>query len=240
VTDYWATFSLDAEVRQGKNMADAAAQVGVQHYIWSTLLDINKLSNGVLPHIYHFDGKAQVDEHIKALGLPHSFFLPGMFMSNLSGGMMMRRDAQNNDNGFILANCVPASAVSPYLDTRADTGKWIRGIVNEGPRGQRVYGATARYSFQDVLDTFKRVFPEEGARAKFVELPKDVYQGILQSSGMPEVAAVEMVENMRLLDEFEYFGGAPLDESVKLAGGIGELTSLEQHFRNAPAFKDLK
>jgi len=40
VTDYWATLDADTETKQGVNMADAAKEVGVQHFIWSTLPEI--------------------------------------------------------------------------------------------------------------------------------------------------------------------------------------------------------
>jgi hypothetical protein len=240
VSDYWATLSMETEVRQGKNMADAAHEAGVKHYIWSTLPDVNKATGGKLPHVYHFDGKASVDEHIRSIGLPASFFLAGFYMTNLSGGMLFRRD-ERNDNGFVLALPIPESATSPYIDTRADTGKFVRGIVGQGPKGQRVLGASGYVTFIEVLATFKKLYPKEGAKAIYQELPKDVYQGILETHAkMPSYAAEEMVENFRLIDEFGYFGGESLDESIALAGGVGELTSLEQHFRNAPAFQGLE
>jgi len=241
VTDYWSSLSIDKEVQQGKNMADAAHEVGVKHYIWSTLLDVNKATNGVLPHIYHFDGKAQVDEYIRSLGLPVSFFLAGFYMTNISGGMIFRRDAENNSNGFVMALPIPETASTPYIDIRADTGKFVRGIVKEGPKGQRVLGAVKYSTFTEALAAFKKVYPEEGAKAKFVQLPRDVYQNILETQAhMPPYVAEEMVENFRLLDEFGYYGGESLDKSVALAGGIDALTSLEEHFRNAPEFQGLK
>lgn len=42
VTDYWATMDGDREIRQGKNSADAAKEVGVEHYIWSTTINVAK------------------------------------------------------------------------------------------------------------------------------------------------------------------------------------------------------
>lgn len=238
VTDYWASLNMETEVQQGINMADAAKEVGVKHFIWSTLCDINKISNGALPNVYHFDGKAKVDEHIQSIGLPASYFLAGGYMSNISGGMIFRRD--QSTGCYTMHMPVPESAPMPLIDTRADTGKWIRGMVNKGVPGQRVLGATAYYKFSEMLDTFKKVFPKEGAKAKFVQVPHDQYQEFLKGAGFPPHVALEMLENMRLLEEFGYYGGESLDESIAVAGGVDKLTSLEQHLRNAPEFKDLE
>ena len=42
VTNYWEKMDKDVEVQQGKNLVDAAAEAGVQHFIWSSVLNINK------------------------------------------------------------------------------------------------------------------------------------------------------------------------------------------------------
>lgn len=42
VTDYWQGAGLDknVEIQQGKNLANAAKEAGVQHFIYSSLLNI--------------------------------------------------------------------------------------------------------------------------------------------------------------------------------------------------------
>lgn len=42
VTNFWEKKSAAAEVQQGKNIADVAKECGVQHLIWSSLLNITK------------------------------------------------------------------------------------------------------------------------------------------------------------------------------------------------------
>jgi hypothetical protein len=195
------------------------------------------VTNGVLSNVYHFDGKATVDEYIKSIGLPYSLFLAGFYMSNFSGGMMFRRDPQ--DGAFTLKLPVPESTPAPLIDTCADTGKWIRGIVKSGRTGHRVLGATKYYTLADVLATFRKVYPHEGAKAKYVQVGHEEYSKQWEADGMPAFVGLEMMENLRLLDEFGYYGGESLDESVALAGGPDALTSLEEHFRKAPQFQGL-
>lgn len=42
VTNYWEKMDMQLEIDQGKRLADAAKETGVQHYIWSSLLNITK------------------------------------------------------------------------------------------------------------------------------------------------------------------------------------------------------
>jgi uncharacterized protein YbjT (DUF2867 family) len=42
VTNYWETMDDKLEVKQGHNLADAAKATGVKHYIFSSLMDVNK------------------------------------------------------------------------------------------------------------------------------------------------------------------------------------------------------
>lgn len=42
VTNYWEKMDMQLEIQQGKNLADAAKQNGVEHYIWSSLLNVKK------------------------------------------------------------------------------------------------------------------------------------------------------------------------------------------------------
>ncbi len=49
LTDYWAQPDKpEVEVQQGIVMADAAALLQIPYYIFSTVEDVNKLSNGKL------------------------------------------------------------------------------------------------------------------------------------------------------------------------------------------------
>jgi ABC-type amino acid transport substrate-binding protein len=58
--------AIDAEVQQGINLANAAAVTAtLEHYIWSTLPNSRRLTNGqqIVPH---FDGKNKIDAYIKS------------------------------------------------------------------------------------------------------------------------------------------------------------------------------
>jgi len=48
VTNYWESMDHGLEARQGKSLVDAAKEAGVQHFIWSSLLNVTKSTS--LPH----------------------------------------------------------------------------------------------------------------------------------------------------------------------------------------------
>ena len=177
---------------------------------WAWL--ISPESKGALAHVAHFDSKAHIEEYIRKSGLPASYFMPGFYMSNLPGGML-RQLPPNND--WTLALPIPASTPIPLLDTADDTGKFVKGILNnrEKTLGKRIYGATDYYTIEEIVKEFKEQFPEAGKTAKSAELPHDVFKGIIMKTGAPAESAEELLQNMRLMNEFGYYFGASLGES---------------------------
>jgi NmrA-like family len=80
---------MEREVRQGQNIADAAAAVGetLEHFIWSTLPSASTISGGKV-QVPHMDGKARVDEYILAclpeLARKTTFYWGGFYAENVA------------------------------------------------------------------------------------------------------------------------------------------------------------
>ena len=77
VTNFW-TQGYDAQVEQGKNIAEVAADEGVDQFVFS----------GVGSHdedtgVPHFDSAGEIDEHIRSLDLPFTILKPVFFFENL-------------------------------------------------------------------------------------------------------------------------------------------------------------
>lgn len=51
VTNYWEKVNMQLEIMQGKNMVDAAQEAGVDHFIFSSLLNITKRESRPEPGI---------------------------------------------------------------------------------------------------------------------------------------------------------------------------------------------
>lgn len=178
-------------------------------------LTVVAVSKGVLPNVYHFDSKANVEEYIRSLGIPASFFLPGFYMSNLPGTSL--RDM--GDGNWALALPMPDNSPIPLFDTEADTGKFVKAMfLNEQKvLGKQIYGATAYYTPREIVDQFKELFPNTGKKTAFSRLPDQVFKGIIGSRGAPEPVQEEMLQNMRLMPEFGYYGGDKLDSSLAVS-----------------------
>ena len=120
VTNFWESMSSATEIAQGKAVTDASKAAGVKHIIFSSLINTTKASKGKLPSISHFDGKADIEEYIRASGLPGTFVLPGMFMS---GFFSMIYNQGDGSYGLNLPEGVSAeTARAPLFDVVGDTG----------------------------------------------------------------------------------------------------------------------
>jgi len=84
LTNYWDPQTMGKEEALGKLMADVAFESGVKHYIWSTLPNVEKITQGKhkLPH---FTDKAKVNKYIKSKGFEfYNFVLPAFYYQNFA------------------------------------------------------------------------------------------------------------------------------------------------------------
>jgi uncharacterized protein YbjT (DUF2867 family) len=70
---------MEAEVRQGVMLADAAKQAGIAHYVYTSVGSAHR--NTGIPH---FDSKWKVEQHIRKIGLPATILRPVWFMENFT------------------------------------------------------------------------------------------------------------------------------------------------------------
>jgi len=86
VTNFWDPTVFPAnpkgEIEQGKNLVDAAKEVGVKFFVWSSLPNATKISNGKFTKILHFDFKVAVEEYLQASGIPYATVYTGWFAEN--------------------------------------------------------------------------------------------------------------------------------------------------------------
>ena len=71
------TVGSEREIRQGKNIADAARAAGVEHLVYSSVGGADRDSG-----IDHWNSKWVIEQHIRKLGVPATIIRPVSFMEN--------------------------------------------------------------------------------------------------------------------------------------------------------------
>ena len=80
VQNYWLpNVGFEGEIRQGKNVADAAKAAGVQHLVYSS---VGAAHRGMGQK--HFDSKWIIEQQIQSLNVPFTIMRPVAFFENLN------------------------------------------------------------------------------------------------------------------------------------------------------------
>jgi len=236
VTNYWEKLDGELEYKQGCNVADICKELQVKHLVWSSLKNVSELTQGKLTKVCHFDFKARVQAYMQTLDIPVTYFMAGMYMTNLT--QLLRKNP--GDTRYTMALPIAPTTRVPLFDVIADTGKFVKAIFlkPEPTLGKEIYGATDYYSLNDIVDTFAQVKSVDGHGAVAVQVPEQVYKGILKAAGLPDFVQDELLENFLFYAEIGYYGGASLEESQAILDE--PLTTLKEYIEKEPAFADLK
>jgi len=144
VTFFWAHMKPELELKQARNMAQAAKDAGVHHVIWSTLEDTRKsipLSDNRMPTLMgkykvpHFDAKGEADGIFTELGVPTTFLVTSFYWDNfIHFGMGPKKGADGK-----LAITLPMGTKKLPSIAAEDIGKAAYAIFE---RGDEMIGKT--------------------------------------------------------------------------------------------------
>nr|WP_246594256.1 NmrA/HSCARG family protein [Evansella tamaricis] len=80
VQNFWEKgIGYEGEVRQGKNVADAAKKSGVKHLLFSSVVNCDNA-----PELEHWTSKWEVEKYINSLEIPRTFLRTVFFMDNFA------------------------------------------------------------------------------------------------------------------------------------------------------------
>ncbi len=80
VQNFWLPgVGFEGEIRQGKNVADAAKAAGVQHLVYSS---VGAAHRGMGQK--HFESKWMIEQHIHSLDIPFTILRPAAFFENFN------------------------------------------------------------------------------------------------------------------------------------------------------------
>ncbi|RYP40791.1 hypothetical protein DL767_001437 [Monosporascus sp. MG133] len=206
VTNFWETMSAKTEEAQGRAVTDAAKAAGVQHLIFSTLLNVSEATDGRLTHIVHFDSKARIAQYMRGSGVPSSFVMPGVFMNDF---IHFIRKGEDGDYDLALPIDGDKSRM-PMLLASADTGRFVKIAIKNYPEyvGKDILAASAYMTPNQLMSEWSEVM---GKKGKYVQLSEDVFK-----STLPPPTAQVIYENMLLMEEPGYYAGGDLNPFLNL------------------------
>jgi uncharacterized protein YbjT (DUF2867 family)/quercetin dioxygenase-like cupin family protein len=150
------------EIRQGTALADAAKAAGVKHFVYSSVGSAERKTG-----IPHFESKFTVEDHVRALGMPHTILRPVFFMYNFEGmrGMI--------DNGTLYMPLSPDTILQQLSED--DYGAMVA-TVFENPEkyyNQSIELASTELKMQEVAGTFSHVM---GKKITYQQIPFEAFQ----------------------------------------------------------------
>ncbi|EGU81360.1 hypothetical protein HZS61_008060 [Fusarium oxysporum f. sp. conglutinans] len=220
VTNFWETMSAETEELQGRAVTNAAKAAGVQHIIFSALLNVSEASGGRLKHIVHFDSKARIAQYMRDSGVPCSFVWPGAFMDDF-----VQYIRKSGDDEYILALPIDGDkAQMPLFLASADMGKFVKLAIVNYPKyvGKDIFAAAGYLTPNQLMAEWSEA---TGKKGKYVQLPEDVFK-----SHMPPPAAQLIYENMLLMQDPGYFA---MGELAPFLNAVDEKPTTWKEFARA-------
>ena len=161
VQNFWE-HGKQGEIRQGRNLADAAKRAGASHFVYTSVASADK--NTGIPH---FDSKYEIEEYIKSIQLPYTVIRPVSFMENWE---YSRADIVN---GIIYGPLSPGTRTQHI--TVKDIGRFAAEAFDNPAEwlGVSIDIAGDDHTQQELAGLFSRV---TGKEVSYVQVPWDEFE----------------------------------------------------------------
>jgi uncharacterized protein YbjT (DUF2867 family) len=192
VTNFWEGAD---EFAQGKNAVDAAKAAGIRHFVWSTLPDVEFISNGEF-EVPHFTKKAKVDDLVRSAGFKYYTFVQAPFYFQNFVHLMAPQLKQDGSTGWILP--IDPTKEAFHMADINDLGKVVAGAFLKPEKvgdGAYLSLATELNSFNDIMSAYKI----NGKEYSFTRVPYEVFSTYFE--GAKEVAAM-----LGYFEKYSYMG----------------------------------
>jgi uncharacterized protein YbjT (DUF2867 family) len=192
VTNFWE--GID-EIAQGKNAVDAAKAAAIKHFVWSTLPDVESISNGEFD-VPHFTKKAKVDNLVRSAGFKYyTFVQPPFYFQNFIH-LMAPQPKKDGSAGWTLP--IDPTKKAFHMSDINDLGKVVTGAFLQPEKvgnGAYLSLATELNSFNDIMKAYKA----NGKEYSFTQVPYEVFSTFFE--GAKEVAAM-----LGYFEKYSYMG----------------------------------
>jgi uncharacterized protein YbjT (DUF2867 family) len=195
VTNFWDPTQMQNETAIGTAAVKEARAAGVQHFIWSTLPDAEKLTGGRI-ELRHFTGKAHVDAAVEAAKFPRHTFVHAPFYFQNFLGPLAPQPFPNGGRGWAVP-MDPAARVIHAGDVR-EVGRAVAAAFAAGDKlrnGSHLAVCGGLYSWND----FVAMLNAQGHDVQVQQVPPEVYDTFYPG-------AREMRETFQYFEQCFYFG----------------------------------
>jgi uncharacterized protein YbjT (DUF2867 family) len=182
------------EKEQGIKLAEAAHRKGVQHYVYSSLPNVEKITNGKYD-VPHFTDKAKVAEHISThLKFPKfTCFSPAFYYQNFQNIFKPKKE----DDGTLVFRLPEVRRLTMF--SVCDTGPCVAKIFAHPEECNRKCITTVGHedSLKNIITLLGK---ESGQKLRLETISKDEYvdKGICGGKHMAEM--------FLYIDEYGYYG----------------------------------
>jgi uncharacterized protein YbjT (DUF2867 family) len=196
------------ECKQALVAVQAAKDAGVQHFIWSTLPNVETISRGKL-HVPHFTDKAKIDRIVSEAGFAHhTFVIAPFFYQNLLGVMAPQKQA-DGAVGWALPLDPEKRAI--HMGDITELGPIVAGAFAQpelAGNGEHLPLVGDFLSFNAIIATLNR----QGHKFSFKQVPQELFAGWFPG-------AKEIAEMLAYFGAHTYLG-SDSREAIALANKV--------------------
>jgi uncharacterized protein YbjT (DUF2867 family) len=182
VTNAWEAGA--DESRQALAAVNAAKEAGVQHFIWSTLPNVETISDGAID-VPHFTDKAKVERIVREAGFAyHTFVIAPFYYQNLLGAMAPQKQA---DGSLGWALPIDPERRVIHMGDITELGRIVAGAFAQpelAGQGEHLPLVGDFLSFNEIVATVGR----QGYKVSFKQVPSEVFASWFP--GAADVAAM--------------------------------------------------
>jgi uncharacterized protein YbjT (DUF2867 family) len=186
----------------------AAKDAGVQHFIWSTLPNVETISRGRLD-VAHFTDKARSDRSVSEAGFAHhTFVIAPFFFQNLLAVMAPQKQA---DGAFGWALPLDPGKRVIHMGDISELGHIVVGAFAQpelAGHGEYLPLVGDFLSFNEIIATLNR----QGHKFSFKQVPQEVFAGWFPG-------AKEIAEMLAYFEAHTYLG-ADSSDAITLADKV--------------------
>jgi uncharacterized protein YbjT (DUF2867 family) len=198
------------ELKQATAAVRAAKDAGVKHFVWSTLPNVEAISNGRF-HVPHFTGKAKIDRIVQEAGFEnHTFVIAPGYYQNFVSTLAPHRQADGS-----LGWAVPLDPSVPcmHMGDIGELGKIVAGAFahpDQAGNGEYLPLVGDFMSFNQIIETLNK----QGHKYSFKQVPAEVFAASFPGAG-------EIAEMFGYFQVHTYLGSDSSEEIAlanKMAG----------------------